>query len=305
MSWLRRLFDRAEAPRQDPWQVRIDALDPAGLPQFIDDVRGEPAAVRHDLLQRARLALGDAPILLRALARAAPEEAAPLWRRLTAHPAFALEAHDALADLVDDVEQARAHRERAAALAPRDAAHLQRCLGDRPTRIPPRLAQGRWPPLVDRLPARFLARGPIGRGPHGQVIRVVAAAPWAAKGLASALADHPALDAVFSTLEAASALDLPGLATIEHLSRADGCWVRTLGERTLMEQPTADLSAVRDAVAALHAAGIAHGRITPGNIIIDAAGRARLTDPGLCRLGGVEPDPAADRAALARLEGTA
>lgn len=305
MSWLSRLFGRHDAPPPDPWQARIDALSADTIPPLIRALDGEPEAVRRDVLRRARIAIGDAPDLLSALARARPADAAAIWTGLIARPEYALEAHEALADLVDDAHAARRHRQHAAALAPRDVARVRRCLDGRPTRVPPQRALGAWPPLVDRLPARFTPRAPLGTGPHGHVVRVVADTAFAAKALRTDLHAHPALDRVFADLQRAQTLDLPGLATITHLDRAAGCWVRTLGVAALGGRPGVDLAPVRAAVAALHAAGLAHGAVKPANIIIDARGAPRLTDLGLCRLDGVEPDPAADRAALARLEDAA
>ena len=55
------------------------------------------------------------------------------------------------------------------------------------------------------------------------------------------------------------------------------------------------LAPVAEALEAAHAAGIAHGRISAANVIVDAGGHPFLADLGLGRAG----DPAGDRAALA------
>lgn len=308
MSWWSRWFGgEAAAPAPapapvDPFARRLADLAIDGVPDLIAALEDAPAPVRADVLRQARMRVGDHPPLLLALARCGPADAVALWTALTREPACAAEAHDALADLAESVRAAQAHRERAAAAAPGDAARLQRCLGDRSTQVAPRLPVGRWAPLIDRLPAAYTARAPIGQGAHAVVIRVAADAIWAAKGLRSDRADHPALDAIFADLAQVQALAHPGLVTIAHLDRAQGCWVRTLGERTLRPDERVDLAPVRAGIAALHAAGLAHGRVTRQNIIFDRTGRPRLTDVGLCRLDGVTPDPAADRAALQRLE---
>ena len=307
MSWWRRWFESdameppVAEPKPDRWTARMAALAIDDLPALLIDLRHEPPVVREDVLRRARLRLGAHPSLLLALARTTPTDAQSLWAGLAEHPEHAAEACDALADLATESAARQAYLERAAAAAPGDIARLRRCLGKSHRAAAPPLPQGAWAPLAERLPVRFLARAPIARGPSGGVIRVVADAAWAAKGLRADLCDHPALPALFADLQRAQGLDLPGLSTIVHLDAAQGCWVRTLGVASLVDRPGVDLTGVAQAVDALHAAGLTHGNICPQNVIVDADGAARLTDLGVARLRGVVPSVEADRAALERL----
>jgi hypothetical protein len=46
-----------------------------------------------------------------------------------------------------------------------------------------------------------------------------------------------------------------------------------------------------DALSAAHAAGVVHGRVHPGNVLVLSSGRVRLTDAEVaCAVGGLEPD---------------
>lgn len=311
MSWWRRLLGRASAPtesapaavapRPDPWAARIAALEVDALPALFTDLQHEPEIVRRDVLRQARVRLGDVPPLLLALARTRPPDAEALWTTLAAHPEHTAEACDALADLATQVGARQAWLERAAAAAPGDMARLRRCLTASPDAPTPALPLGPWAPLAERLPRQFIVRSPIARGPSGVLLRVVSAGPWAAKGLHADRHDHPALGRVFDDLRRLQGLDLKGVASVTHLDAAQGCWVRTLGVATLADRPGLDLTAVAEAVAAAHTAGLTHGNICPQNIIVDADGRARLTDLGVARLRGVTPSVDADRAALTRL----
>lgn len=289
------------APRLDPWTARIAALEMDAVSRFVADLQHEPAVVRCDILRQVRRRLGDHPPVLLALARAQPADADAIWTTLFTHPAHAAEACDALADLATQVGVRQTWLERAAAAAPGDIARLRRCLAAAPHAPSPALPQGPWRPLAERLPARFVARAPIACGPSGLVIRVVAGGPWAAKGLRADLHAHAGLVQLFDEMRHVQALDLKGVVSVTHVDAEQGCWVRTLGVATLADRSELDLTAVAQAVQALHAAGLTHGNICPQNVIVDADGQARLTDVGVARLRGVIPSIEADRAALTRL----
>lgn len=302
MSWWRRLFgkpteDLAEA--SEPAE-RAPVVSAETLPRYIASTLSLTAPAAIERLRAARMRVGDDPDLLVALARRAPDDAQALWMQLSDMPPYVAEAYDALADGALDAATRQAFLERAAAISPTDATRLARCTSDRAP-SPPRLALGPWPPLVDRLPARFTPIKPIARGPEGLVIAVSDGQPWTAKGLHADRVDHAQLDAVLTDLAAIAALNLPGLAAVAHLDSAQGLWVRTTGVTTWEFARTADLAPVEAALQTLHAQGKAHGAVGPRNIIIDADGQARLTDWGVSRLRGIEPSVAADRAAFERL----
>lgn len=314
MSWWRRVLgwgsadeERAAqaqpgAPiRVDPWAARAATLQIEGVAQFIGDLQHEPDVVRCDVLRQVRRRLGDHPPVLLALARAQPANADEIWTTLTENPAHAAEACDALADLATQIDLRQGWLERAAAAAPGDVARLRRCLSVMPDAAAPDLPQGPWPPLAERLSAQFIVRSPVARGPSGAVIRVVSDGPWAAKGLRADLHAHPEMQRIFDEMRRMQDLDLKGVVEFAQLDSDLGYWVRTLGVATLADRPDLDLTAVADAVHALHATGLTHGNICPQNVIVDAAGQARLTDLGLARLRGVTPSVDADLAALTRL----
>lgn len=58
-------------------------------------------------------------------------------------------------------------------------------------------------------------------------------------------------------------------------------------------------TAVLNAFATLHAAGVVHGDVHPMNVLIDAAGAARVIDFGFARMPGVEPIPGFSRGGVA------
>jgi hypothetical protein len=105
---------------------------------------------------------------------------------------------------------------------------------------------------------------------------------------------------VRAEVRAASRLDHPGVVPLLDWGEDRDClylvWElvegRSLAEWLRAPDPPGDDALVRvaaDVLAALahaHGRGVVHRDVKPGNILIDAAGRARLTDFGVARLSG-------------------
>ena len=107
-------------------------------------------------------------------------------------------------------------------------------------------------------------------------------------------------DAVRREVDALSAIDHPRVVRLREVSAVPGAVVlvldRALGgslgalvrARGSLEVPEVVqvLTGLAAALADLHAAGVVHGDISPGNVVFDARGTAMLTDLGLARVVG-------------------
>lgn len=125
---------------------------------------------------------------------------------------------------------------------------------------------------------------------------------WCALKLIHAKAVYPGNDAA-RALEheaaAAAGLDHPGIVRIHEFGSADGRvylameWVegtdlgRWLPTRVVPPMEAARLfRGIAEAVAHAHEHGLFHHDLKPGNVLVDAQGRVRLTDFGLARRAG-------------------
>lgn len=157
-------------------------------------------------------------------------------------------------------------------------------------------------PLMPEGHARYELIERVGRGSQGEVYRAVDRVMSASGRTAwVALKLLPPLDptaAHFSTLEASlahrvrhggvvSVLDRGSHQGQEYIvyefveGKAFDAWAAELPQRPRPRDATAMVITIADAVQAVHAAGVIHRDIQPRNILIDTAGRARITDFGL------------------------
>jgi len=142
----------------------------------------------------------------------------------------------------------------------------------------------RYPPLADPLPKGFRARDAL----LGRTVLVLPCSPERARELeALARADGPHLQAVYDLDREAGQCVLEDPAGVP-LSSLDA---RTLDARAVEAE-------LREALARIHALGLAHGSVDAAHVCV-GPGRAVLLLPDLGRRG----DPDADRAALAALFG--
>jgi eukaryotic-like serine/threonine-protein kinase len=110
-------------------------------------------------------------------------------------------------------------------------------------------------------------------------------APWSAREIhALERLDHPSL---VRLRDCGVDHDVPFLVLdlIEGTSLADELARGPLGTRRTIEV----IAAVADGLAHAHARGVTHRDVKPGNILLDAAGRARLADFGIARLADGTP----------------
>ena len=118
-------------------------------------------------------------------------------------------------------------------------------------------------------------------------------------------------DAVRREVDALRAVDHPRVVRLREVSAVDGAVVLVLDRavggslgalvraRGSLEVPEVAqmLASLAGALADLHAAGVVHGDLSPGNVVFDAGGAAMLTDLGLAAVVGHlgpagGPDPA-------------
>jgi serine/threonine-protein kinase len=181
---------------------------------------------------------------------------------------------------------------------------------EQPTRVGPDAAPTPFGPPPDprlaqdpaRRLARFVVTGELGRGGMGVVLRAfdpVVGRHVAIKLLLDPSAATPEIKARFRReVEAAGRLQHPGIVSIleagEHAGQPylvteliDGESLAALLERGALPRRRA-VEVVRDVARALafaHAQGVLHRDVKPANVLVDRAGRARLIDFGLARLG--------------------
>jgi len=157
-----------------------------------------------------------------------------------------------------------------------------------------------------RKVGRFQIRVALGEGGYGQVFRAYdphLEREIALKVLKPNRLGQKALERFYREARAAARLDHPNIVALHDAGRDEGrCWIayQLVSGRTLSAaRDLARLSIiesiriVRDLALALdhaHGRGVFHRDIKPANIMIDDAGRPRLTDFGLARRDDVESD---------------
>ena len=164
-------------------------------------------------------------------------------------------------------------------------------------------ARGKLPP---GQVGRFIIREPLGEGGYGQVFRAYDPhldREVALKVLKPNRLGEKALERFFREARAAARLDHPNIVGLHDAGRDEGrCWIayqlvsgRTLSLIRDVERPSIDgaVRIVRDLALALdhaHGRGVFHRDLKPANVLVDDAGRARLTDFGLARREDVDSD---------------
>ena len=159
---------------------------------------------------------------------------------------------------------------------------------------------------ANRNVGRFQIRLVLGEGGYGQVFRAFdphLEREVALKVLKPNRLGEKALQRFYREARAAARLDHPNIVALHDAGRDDGrCWIayqlvsgRTLSalrdqtRLTIIES----VRIVRDLALGLHHAhgrGVFHRDLKPANVMIDDAGRPRLTDFGLARRGDVASD---------------
>ena len=148
------------------------------------------------------------------------------------------------------------------------------------------------------LPPRFVLKEQIGRGPLGAVHKgddTVEKTTVAMRVLPDAAAAH--MEMVAADVKAAAAVALPGFVRVlgmcdaggrravvtEYVSGATLQAPLTAGQKFTLAQALGVGRTLAQALAALHARGLAHGSVQPSNVM-SAAGTIKLADLGLGRL---------------------
>ena len=166
---------------------------------------------------------------------------------------------------------------------------------------PPAEAGGSAEPFGGRRLGRYELLAEIGRGGMGVVyrarqpglgrevaVKVLASGPFAARGFVERLRTEAAV---------LGRLHHPGVVTVHEVGVADGqpflvmelvpggSLADRVAERPLPPAAAAELMfQVALAIEHAHAAGVWHRDLKPGNILLDAEGRPRVTDFGLAKL---------------------
>ncbi len=159
---------------------------------------------------------------------------------------------------------------------------------------------------VLRQVGRFQIRLVLGEGGYGQVFRAYdphLEREVALKVLKPNRLGEKALERFYREARAAARLDHPNIVALHDAGRDEGrCWIayqlvsgQTLSALRDMTRPSVldSIRIVRDLALALdhaHGRGVFHRDLKPANVMIDDAGRPRLTDFGLARRDDIVSD---------------
>ena len=160
-------------------------------------------------------------------------------------------------------------------------------------------------PVVKQV-GRFQVRLVLGEGGYGQVYRAYdphLEREVALKVLKPNRLGEKALERFYREARAAARLDHPNIVALHDAGRDEGrCWIayqlvsgRTLSAVRDLTRPSVleSVRIVRDLALALdhaHGRGVFHRDLKPANVMIDDAGRPRLTDFGLARRDDIASD---------------
>ncbi|MDX1644374.1 MAG: serine/threonine-protein kinase, partial [Thermoanaerobaculia bacterium] len=164
--------------------------------------------------------------------------------------------------------------------------------------------------MIGETLSHFKILRPLGEGGMGQVFAAEDTnlqRRVALKVLSKQLAADPkARDMLFTEARTASRLSHPNIATVYEVDLVDdtpfiamelveGQSLKELLERGIEPQAIAPIARqVADGLAEAHQTGVLHRDIKPGNIMIDARGRAKILDFGLAVLTQSERRPGED-----------
>ncbi len=159
---------------------------------------------------------------------------------------------------------------------------------------------------LPRMLARYRLREPLGRGGFGQVFRAYDPRLDRDVALKVLRRREPAgrtMERFFREARAAAQLDHPRIVALHDAGRDDHCcWIAyqfVAGVSLAEHRQATPLTVgevcrlaigVAEALEHAHARGVIHRDVKPGNVLIDQAGEPRLTDFGLARREGADPD---------------